>query len=117
MTDGLQQSRLLSSISSSSSHFVRRQEDLHAQKESESYSHHIVRHNSVEEGQSQQPIHVSRADALRLFQLVPQGDESNIGHSVPTEEELNELARPVPQEFVDAQVDWVNHGFYSKLGN
>ena len=109
--DDLQQKQLFSSIPSSFPQFIRRQEDLHAQKKSESCPHQLI------SGEGLTPVRVSRDDALRLFYLIPRGNECDIGHSVPTEEELNEFARPVPQELIDAQVDWVNHGFYYKFGN
>ena len=117
LTDDLEQNQQLSTVPPGYPHFVQQQQQQQQasfdQKKYKSCPHQSI----TEKEKLAQPVRVSRTDVLRLFNLVPQGAESDIGHSVPTEEELNELARPVPQELVDAHVDWVNHGFYSKFGN
>ena len=117
LTEYLEQNKQLFTVPPNYPHFVQQQQQQQqasfAQKKYESCPHQLI----TKEEELSQPVRASRTDALRLFNLVPRGAESDIGHSVPTEEELNELARPVPQELVDAHVDWVNHGFYSKFGN
>ncbi|KAI7876523.1 Arylsulphatase [Lichtheimia hyalospora FSU 10163] len=52
----------------------------------------------------------------RLFELVPQSSEL-IGHYVPSIEELNARANPVPEELTQERVDWYKYGFYNAYGN
>ncbi|KAI7849320.1 alkaline-phosphatase-like protein [Circinella umbellata] len=113
LTESLEKNQQFFTVPPIYPYLVQEKQASFVQQESESCPHQLI----TKEKKNTQPIRASRTDALRLFSLVPQGAESDIGHYVPTEEELDELARPVPQELIDAHIDWVNHGFYSKFGN
>lgn len=55
-------------------------------------------------------------EVRRLFELIPQSSEL-IGHYVPSIEELNARANPVPEELTQKRVDWYKYGFYNAYGN
>ncbi|KAI9277066.1 alkaline-phosphatase-like protein [Phascolomyces articulosus] len=55
-------------------------------------------------------------EAVRLFNLVPRSPRT-VGDRVPSEEELNARARPLPQELLESKVNWADFGFYGNWGN
>ena len=50
-----------------------------------------------------------------LFHLI-QGDGPLAGRQM-VPDDFEDAAEPVPQALLDANVDWVNYGFYSNHGN
>ena len=59
---------------------------------------------------------ISADEAYNLFHLVPQ-PTTPVGLMVPTADELDAYSRPVPQQLLEAQVEWHRYGFYSAYGN